>query len=209
MAAPGWPATLHEGRVGLRPLRTRDAGRWSELRVRDQEWLERWEGRPPGSPEVSWADRHSPTAYGVALRTWRREAKAGPCLPFGVTFDSRLVGQVTVMNVVRGAFHSGAVGYWVSSEVAGLGVIPTAVALLVDHCFGPVGLHRLEVNIRPDNEPSLRVVEKLGFRREALHERYLYIDGAWRDHISFALTSEEVAGVPDGLVARWRASQNS
>jgi ribosomal-protein-alanine N-acetyltransferase len=205
MAAPGWPATLHEGRVGLRPLRTRDAARWSELRVRDEAWLAPWEGRPPAAPESSWADRHSPMAFGVALRTWRRDAKEGRSLPFGVTLDDRLVGQVTAMSVVRGAFQSAAVGYWVSSEVAGHGVMPTAVALLVDHCFGPVGLHRVEVNIRPENAPSLRVVEKLGFRRESVHERYLHIAGAWRDHLGFALTVEDV---PDGLVARWRASQN-
>jgi ribosomal-protein-alanine N-acetyltransferase len=113
--------------------------------------------------------------------------------------------MVTVMNIVRGAFQSGAVGYWVSSEVAGRGVMPTAVALLVDHCFGPVGLHRVEVNIRPENGPSLRVVEKLGFRHEATHPRYLHIDGAWRDHLGFALTVEDVQ--PEGLLARWRASQ--
>ncbi|HUR14655.1 MAG TPA: GNAT family protein [Mycobacteriales bacterium] len=204
MAAPGWPATLYEGRVGLRPLRTRDAARWSDLRTRDEEWLAPWEGRPPSAPEVTWGDRHTPAAYGAALRVWRREAKAGRSLPFGVTYDGELVGQVTVMNIWLGAFRSGAIGYWVASDVAGRGVTPTAVALAGDHCFGALGLHRLEVNIRPENTPSLRVVQKLGFRQEAQHERYLYIDGAWRDHLSFALTSEEV---PGGLVARWRAQQ--
>ena len=206
MSVPGWPATLHEGRVGVRPLRTRDAGRWSELRIRDERWLSPWEGRPPDAPDSSWADRHNPVAYGIALRTWRREAKAGRCLPFAVTLDGDLVGQVTVMSVVRGAFQSAAIGYWVASEVAGQGVMPTALALVVDHCFSEVGLHRVEVNIRPENGPSLRVVEKLGFRREALHEQYLHIDGAWRDHIGFALTAQDV---PDGLLARWRASQKA
>jgi ribosomal-protein-alanine N-acetyltransferase len=206
MGAPGWPATLHEGQVEVRPLRTRDAGRWSELRTRDEAWLRKWEGRPPDTPDTSWADRHSPVAFGAALRTWRREAKAGRCLPFAVTLDGALVGQLTVMSIVRGAFRSGAVGYWVASEVAGQGVTPTALALVVDHCFGPVGLHRIEVSIRPENGASLRVVEKLGFRQEAVHERYLHIDGAWRDHLGFALTVEDV---PEGLLARWRASQRS
>ena len=73
------------------------------------------------------------------------------------------------------------------------------MALVVDHCFGRLGLHRIEVNIRPENAASLRVVEKLGFRDEGLRPRYLHIDGAWRDHLSFALTTEEV---PDGLLAR-------
>jgi ribosomal-protein-alanine N-acetyltransferase len=206
MSAPGWPAKLDEGPVGLRPLRTRDAGRWSELRLSNEAWLSRWEGRPPDAPESSWADRHSPMAYGAALRVWRREAKAGRTLPFAVTYEGALVGQVTAMSLVRGAFQSAAIGYWVAAEVAGRGVIPTAVALLVDHLFGPVGLHRVEVNIRPENLPSLRVVEKLGFRQESEHRRYLHIDGDWRDHLGFALTAEEV---PEGLLARWRALQRA
>jgi [ribosomal protein S5]-alanine N-acetyltransferase len=68
------------------------------------------------------------------------------------------------------------------------------VALLIDHCFGEVGLHRVEINIRPENVASLRVVDKLGLRREGFYERYLDIDGAWRDHIAFAVTVEELAG---------------
>jgi [ribosomal protein S5]-alanine N-acetyltransferase len=85
-------------------------------------------------------------------------------------------------------------------------VIPTALALAVDHCFFTVGLHRIEVNIRPENHASLRVVEKLGFRQEGLRERFLHIDGDWRDHLSFALTTEDV---PGGLLQRWRASRQS
>ncbi len=76
--------------------------------------------------------------------------------------------------------------------------------MAVDHCFFAVGLHRIEVNIRPENQASLRVVRKLGFREEGVRERYLHIDGAWRDHLSFALTTDEV---PGGLLRRWRASR--
>ena len=204
MATPGWPVKLEHGLVGVRPLRTRDAGRWSELRISNEDWLARWEGRPPDAPDTSWAERHSPVAYGAALRVWRRDAKAGRSLPLAVTYDGELVGQVTAMNLVRGAYQCAAVGYWVGAEVAGRGVMPTAVALLVDHLFGPVGLHRVEVNIRPENTPSLRVVEKLGFRHEATYRGYLHIDGGWRDHLGFALNAEDV---PDGLLARWQASQ--
>ena len=102
----------------------------------------------------------------------------------------------------RGRFCSAYAGYWVDSRVAGRGIIPTALALAVDHAFGPGGLHRVEVNIRPENTPQRRVVEKLGFREEAYHARYLHIDGAWRDHIGYALTTEDVAA-DGGLLARW------
>lgn len=203
---PGWPATLREGSVVLRPPRVRDAAAWSALRIRDEEWLRPWEGRPPSAAETTWAERHSPLAYGGILRVWRREARAGRCLPFTLLYDGELAGQVTVLNVVLGAFRSAAVGYWVGSELAGRGVMPTALALVVDHCFDEVGLHRLEADIRPENRASRRVVEKLGFREEGLHPRYLFIDGAWRDHLSYAVTAEDV---PDGILERWRRRQSS
>jgi ribosomal-protein-alanine N-acetyltransferase len=138
------------------------------------------------------------------LRSMRRESRAGRSLPFAVVLDGSLVGQITVANVVRGAFHSASVGYWVARDAAGRGIMPTALALVVDHCFTEVGLHRVEANIRPENGPSLRVVRKLGFREEGRHERFLFIDGAWRDHVSFALTVEDV---PDTLLSRVSQAQ--
>lgn len=202
MSAPGWPASARHGEVEIRPLRLRDAGAWSEARTRNEQWLAPWEGGPPDGVTGTWAERHSPGAFTSLLRVLRREAKAGRSLPFAITLQGRLVGQVTVAPVVRGAFQSANLGYWVDGAVAGRGVMPTAVALVVDHCFGPVGLHRVEADIRPENAASRRVVEKLGFRREGLHERMLYIDGAWRNHDCFALTTEDVCRGP---LVRWLA----
>ena len=79
-----------------------------------------------------------------------------------------------------------------------------AVALAADHCFGPVGLHRLEATVRPENVASLRVLAKLGFRQEGLFRRYLDVDGAWRDHLCFAMTAEE--SPTGGLVGRLAAT---
>ena len=200
--ARGWPVSLQDGRVGLRPLRMRDATAWSEIRIRNERWLSPWEGRPESQPPTSWAERHSPVVFTAMLRTVRREARAGRSLPLAVTYDGVLAGQVTASNVVRGAFDSVAVGYWVDGALAGRGILPTALAMVVDHCFDTVGLHRVEANIRPENTASRRVVEKLRFREEALHLRYLFIDGAWRDHVSFAVTREDV---PEGMLRRWHA----
>ncbi len=200
MAAPGWPAVLDDGPVRLRPLRVRDALAWSEVRTTNEQWLSPWEGRPESAPPASWADRHSPAVFAAMLRTQRREARAGRTLPFGILHEGRLAGQITLAGVVRGAFDNGYVGYWVDGRLAGRGIAPTALALLVDHAFGPVGLHRVEANVRPENAASRRVVEKLGFRDEGLQQRYLFIDGAWRDHLSFAVTREDV---PEGLLRRW------
>ncbi len=186
----------------MRPLRLRDATAWAEVRRRNQAWLEPWEGAAPDAPPAAWDERHSPAVFTALLRTLRREARAGRAFPFAVTHDGALCGQVTVSGVVRGASRSGSVGYWVDRRVAGRGVTPTAVALVVDHLFD-AGLHRVEANVRPENAASLRVVEKLGFRREGRHERYLFIDGAWRDHLGYALVRDDV---PEGLLRRLRAT---
>jgi ribosomal-protein-alanine N-acetyltransferase len=169
-------------------------------------WLSPWEATPPGISAIplSWGERQSLGVFTQMLRTLRRQARQGISLPFAVTVDDHLAGQLTIGNIVRGAFNSAYAGYWVDSMAAGQGVMPTALALAVDHCFGSVGLHRIEANVRPENAASRRVVEKLGFRQEGLHERYLAIDGAYRDHIGYAVTVEDV---PEGMVQRWRQAR--
>lgn len=189
---PGWPARLSAGPVGLRPPRLRDGRTWSEARLRNQQWLSPWE---PTS-HLGWADRHIMSAWPPVLAALRKAGRNGTMLPFAVTYGGRLVGQMNVSNVVHGALRSCTVGYWVDSAVAGRGIAPTALALVIDHCLTAVGLHRVEIDIRPENKASLRVVEKLGIRREAYYERFLNIDGAWRDHVAFAITAEERGGRP-------------
>lgn len=142
--------------------------------------------------------------FGAMVRSQRQQARQGSLLPYIVEAEGRLVGQVTVGGITWGSLCSGHIGYWIDRAVAGRGIMPTAVALATDHCFTVLGLHRIEVNIRPENAASLRVVEKLGFREEGLRKSFLHIDGQWRNHRSFALTADEV---PGGLVARWLESR--
>jgi ribosomal-protein-alanine N-acetyltransferase len=197
--SPRWPVTLRDGHVGLRPLRQRDHARWREVRMRNAEWLRQWEATSP-EPE-----RDAAPTYAAMVRRLRGEARDGRTLPFVVTWDGDLVGQLTVGGIGWGSLRSAHIGYWVDQRVAGRGIMPTAVALATDHCFTS-GLHRIEINIRPENIASRRVVEKLGFRPEGLRPAYLHIDGDWRDHLSFALTAEEV---PGGLLARWQRQRTS
>jgi ribosomal-protein-alanine N-acetyltransferase len=185
-----WPVELVAGAVSLRPPRLRDASTWSEVRIRNQAWLEPWE---PTST-LPWAERHSRSAWPALCSALRKSGRAGTSLPFVITYGGRLVGQVNASNVVFGALRSCTIGYWVDAAVAGRGITPTAVALVIDHCFAVAGLHRVEIDIRPENGPSLRVVEKLGLRREGYYERFLDIDGGWRDHVAFAVTIEEQSG---------------
>ena len=197
--APGfggrsWPAVLQEGPITLRPLRYRDARRWRALRSANAEWLVPWEATHPDVASLA------PT-FGQMVRAFSREARSGRMLPFAIDLDGELVGQLTVSGISWGSLRSGQIGYWVDRRVAGRGITPTAVAMVVDHCFFTIGLHRIEVNIRPENQASLRVAHKLGLRPEGIRRRYLHIDGAWRDHSTFALTVDEI---PGGLLSRWR-----
>jgi ribosomal-protein-alanine N-acetyltransferase len=207
MSAPGWPVVLHDPSSGvlLRPYRRADADAWSRCRIGNQKWLSVWEPTPPNG---TWAEMNSPAAFRLIHRELRRVATEGAAMPFAICLRSpgssrdRYVGNLTLGNIVRRAFCSAYAGYWVDEAVAGRGVMPTALALAVDHAFAVGGLHRIEVNIRPENKPSRRVVEKLGFREESYHPKYLHIDGAWRDHVGYALTAEDVAA-EGGLLARW------
>jgi ribosomal-protein-alanine N-acetyltransferase len=197
---------LRDGSVVLRPYRRRDAKAWSTVRRANETWLAQWEPTLGGD----WADLNSVYAYRALYRDLHRSARSGTAMPFAIVLledgKERMVGQLSLGNIVRRAFCSAHAGYWVDAAVAGRGVMPTALALAVDHAFRHGGLHRIEVNIRPENTPSRRVVEKLGFREEALHKRYLHIGGAWRDHVGYALTIEDIEA-DGGLLNRWHRVQ--
>lgn len=207
---PGWPARLgalrvQAGVVELRPIALWDAREWSEIRIRNERELAPWEPTAPGS----WAERHSPGEWFGRWVALRKAARRGQALPFAITVNGRLVGQVMVGNIVREPLLSAYIGYWCDARVTGCGVTTAAVAMVADHCFGPVRLHRLEATVRPENVASLRVLQKLGFREEGLFRRYLDVDGAWRDHLCFALTVEDVpsGGLVGRIVAAGRAER--
>ncbi|CAN7321295.1 GNAT family N-acetyltransferase [Knoellia sp. LjRoot47] len=171
----------------LRPLRPEDADDYVSVRARNKHWLSPWDATSPVRVSGS-------RTFDDVVAFYQEEALAGRMLPFVIEVGGELVGQVNVSNIVLGSFRSCTVGYWVAQAVAGRGIVPTALALAADHAFGVLGLHRVEVNIRPENVASLAVVRKLGFRDEGLRPRMLHIDGDWRDHRSFALTTEDLDG---------------
>lgn len=183
----------------LRPITRKDADAWRRVRRANLAWLGPWDATAP-----SRAQPH-PRSFVAMVRAMRREARAGRQLPFVVEYDDHFVGQVTVSNIVRGSAQFASIGYWIDEAYAGRGITPRAVSMAVDHCFGPVGLHRVEVAIRPENSSSLRVVAKLGIAEVGFAPRFLHIDGAWRDHRLFAITSEEV---PRGLLKRLQDAES-
>lgn len=184
--------TLSHGEVSLRVVRRRDVKRLEELILGNRSWLRPWEATLPGGPNSF--------DIGAMVSGLLRQNRRNEGLPLVIEYRGEVVGQLNVSNVVHGSVSNAVIGYWVAPEVAGRGVTPTAVALVTDYLLNSYGLHRVEIDIRPENAASLRVVEKLGFRFEGLKERYIHINGAWRDHYVFALTKEEVS---HGVLLRW------
>jgi ribosomal-protein-alanine N-acetyltransferase len=178
------------GVVQLRPVRMRDAAHWSRIRLADRAHLEPWEP----TVDAEWTRRQTASSWPSVCSGLRAEARKGRMLPFAIELDEQFCGQLTIGNVTHGALRSAWIGYWVSSQVVGGGVATGALALGLDHCFGQVGLHRVEATVRPENTASRRVLGKVGFREEGLLQRYLDVDGAWRDHLLVAITAEEIQG---------------
>ncbi len=117
----------------VRSLKKSDADEWQAVRARNHDWLRPWDATvPPGA-------HPRPSSYKMVVRSLLHQAKQGLCLPFVVEVEGRFVGQVTVSNVSRGSAQWASIGYWLSADVAGRGVAPRAVAMVIDHCFGRWG----------------------------------------------------------------------
>ena len=184
----GWPVTLTHGDVGVRPLRRADAPTWQRLREADAAWLSPWEAPlPPGGGTP-------PLSYRSMVSILRSRARRGQTLPFTVTWQGEMVGQVTVNGISWASARWASVGYWIGRRHAGRGITPVAVALVIDHLLDEVGLHRVEVSVRPENAASLRVVHKLGLDEVGLARGYLHIDGDWRDHRVFQVLADDRRG---------------
>ena len=195
-ASHRWPVTLRHGWLMLTPFRGRDAAAVGDVRARNGSWLRPWDATAPRPSEsMPGGDRirfiWSQARRGISLPWLIRWAEAGRPYP--------VIGQCTVSNIVYGSAQSASIGYWIDRAYAGRSITPAAVALAADYAMASVGLHRIEICVRPENRASLRVVEKLGFRYEGRRPRYIHIAGDWRDHEVFALTAEEM---PNGLLSR-------
>ena len=185
--------TLRDGPVTIRPIRVRDSRVLEQELMSNRSWLRTWEATNPHGP-IGFDSRASIRSL---LSNWR----SGFGVPFAVEYEGEFAGQLNVSGLSYGSLSSASIGYWVAERFAGRNITPTAVALATDHCLFSIGLHRMEICIRPENAPSLRVVEKLGFRYEGLRRRFIHINGDWRDHFCFALTAEEL---PTGVLRRWK-----
>lgn len=196
----GWPVTLSHllpsgERMTLRPLARTDRAAYDAVLDRNAAWLRPWESTAPTA-----APGGARVSFGRLRRSADRAAKDGVLLPLVIDVDGRIVGQVQLFDILWGARRTGWAGYWLAREETGRGYATWALAALIDHALLEVGLHRVEVAIRPENTASLRVVERLGLVEEGLQRGLMHVDGGWRDHRCFTVLAEDLVGT--GLIGR-------
>jgi ribosomal-protein-alanine N-acetyltransferase len=191
---------LYGRRVALRPLTSSDFEAWREVRRRNVDWLTKWEPRPPEGYPNDTVDR---AAFSARCGAREREWQLGTGYGFGIFLGTAFAGEMNLSGVQRGPFQNAYVGYWIDQAHAGNGYVPEALMVAARFAFEDLGLHRLQVAIIPRNRASRRVVEKLELREEGVALRYLSINGAWEDHVRYAITAEEWSQRREELVAQW------
>jgi ribosomal-protein-alanine N-acetyltransferase len=176
-------------RLTLRPPRTGDVPELRRALRANAEHLRPWSVAPvPGEDPTSLA------SVSTTVMRNRREWKRGQSLVLMITpreAEDRIIGRIALGGVLLGAFQNAYVGYWIDAEHQGRGLMTEAVRATTTFAFRVAGLHRLQAAVMPGNTASLRVLERVGYRREGAAQRYLCIAGTWEDHVIFAVTSEE------------------
>jgi len=179
---PGW-------RIWVSTLVEADYPAWFEVRSRCRDWLVPWEPRPMGAPLAP----EDAASFATRCVMRERERQLGTGFGFGIFLEGRFSGEVTLSSIQRGPFQNGSIGYWVDRDLAGTGLVPEAVVVVLQFAFESLHLHRIEVAIIPRNASSRRVAEKLGLRAEGVALGFLEINGEWEDHVRYAITAEEWA----------------
>src|SRR4051812_29826933 len=176
--------------VMLRGPHMADYSAWAELREASRKFLTPWEPTWP-------SDDLTRPAFRQRLRRYAEDMRTDQAYAFFVfrAEDNALVGGLTLANIRRGVAQAGSIGYWMGAPYAGRGYMADAVRTLIPFAFGTIRLHRLEAACIPTNIPSIRLLERLNFRREGLAREYLCINGVWSDHFLYALL---VGDVPPG-----------
>jgi ribosomal-protein-alanine N-acetyltransferase len=186
------PPDLREGDIRLRAIRMRDTKALERELMLNRAWLRQWEATLP--------DGFTHFDTKAAVRSLLAYSRSGGGVAMVIEYHGVVIGQLNISGITHGSLSSASIGYWLAERFAGKSITPTAVAMATDYCFRALHLHRVEICIRPENQASLRVVEKLGFRFEGRRDRYIHINGDWRDHDCFALCAEDV---PEGVLSRF------
>lgn len=173
-------------RVEIRPATGSDPLRIEKVRRANRDWLEPWEATvPPGSDQI-------PPSWSEYARRMARSMRDGTGLLMTVDVDGEVAGCVSLGAIERGSMSQAVLGYWIGQHWAGQGITSLAVASVIDTVIQQLNLHRIEVNVRPENQPSLGVCRRLGLREEGYKPRLMSIAGQWADHVGFAIDEHDL-----------------
>jgi ribosomal-protein-alanine N-acetyltransferase len=181
-----FPAIAGEG-VTLRTPQMVDFSDWAELRETSRDFLTPWEPTWP-------ADDLTRSAFRRRIRRYMEDQRTDQAYAFMLvrSSDDRLIGGLTLANIRRGVAQAGSLGYWMGLPFVRHGYMTAAVRAIIPFAFGTLRLHRLEAACIPENEASVRLLEKTGFAREGYAREYLCINGIWQDHLLFARLKDDV-----------------
>lgn len=182
---------IESGSVRLRAAEPSDFQDWQALREESRKHLTQW--------EPDWRDKETTIdAFRARLRLYGRQQRAGVGLSLCVRLiaGDRLIGGATLSDIRAHASHSATLGYWIGEKFLRRGYGLAAVKGVLRHAFEEMGLNRIEAACQPGNVASRALLAKAGFREEGFARDYLFINGAWRDHLLFALTAREYCGSP-------------
>lgn len=173
------------GVPATRLVRVDDAPRLAQLLRANREFLAPWE---PIRPEAFFTVEGQRRVVEDALDGYGR----GVTIPRVIVTGGAIVGRITLTNVVRGAFLSCSIGYWVAADHNGRGLATAAVGEIKTAAFAKLGLHRIEAGTLPHNIRSQRVLERNGFERIGIAPSYLRIAGHWQDHVLYQVINPTV-----------------
>ena len=175
------PLVIETRRLALRLPEMNDHAAWVSVRREGVAFLRPW--------EPSWsADHFARRAFRNRVYWAQRAREEGRALAFFLIRreDARLVGALTLDNIRRGPAQSAQVGYWIGPDFARQGFMSEALAAAMNYSFATLDLSRIEAACLPENAASRGLLEGSGFRYEGTAEKYLQIDGRWRDHVLYA-----------------------
>ncbi len=172
--------------VFLRPLKSDDYDQYREVRERCHDWLAKWEPTVNG---VAMDTTSSKDKFMSRVTAYDRGSQFDTAYGYGIFLhNGTFIGEVSIGTIVRGPFQSALLGYWIDEKYAGRNFVPEALKLVVGYAFTSLGFMRLEIAIIPDNYPSIRVAEKLGFEFEGISKEYIEVNTIRHDHARYSMT---------------------
>ena len=179
---------LESQRVLMRPPRLSDGPQWIEVRSVNKDHIQPFEPK--------WAENGlERDFFERRIRRQARDWELGQANAFLIfkKADMHLIGGMNINNICRGAAQYAAIGYWIDQAHEGQGYMAEAIQLTLEYCFEDLGLHRVNASCLPENTRSKNTLLKAGFKEEGFAEKYLQINGRWRDHELFGLPVEDWA----------------